>query len=145
MPLVFKSIILVIPISKILTLNIVALIVTPIILVLFALCEHFLAKSPESERPSEPSEPSPSSLPRLYFQRLSLVQVLRILQNHRNSPRLPRVIHWLEVIWRHIKFWVALGITIALQFLLMWGYVLFNPFVRFHNSSILIFWIDVRK
>ena len=132
-PVVFKSIILVIPISKFLTLNIVALIVTPILLVLFALCEHFLAKSPTSERSPEPSEPEPSSLPRRYFHRLSLRAGALDPPEPQGAPQLPRVIYWLEVIWRHIKFWVALGITIALQFLLMWGYVLFNPFVRFSS------------
>jgi len=135
--LVFKSMILVIPISKMLTLNIVALILPPILLVLFALCEHFLTKSPESETPSEPSEPRSNLLPRRYFQRLSLGSGALDPPEPQDAPRFPRAIYLLEVIWRHIKFWVALGITIALQFLLIWGYVLFNPFVRFHHLFVL--------
>lgn len=124
----FKSVILVFPVSKFLTLNIVALIVTPITLVLLALCEYFLARSRENEHPSETSEPRESSLPRRYFQRLSLRGGASVPQESSQSFGASR---WFEAIWRHMKFWVALGIAITLQLLLMWGYVLFNPFVRF--------------
>ena len=38
--------------------------------------------------------------------------------------------YWIGVIWRNIKFWVALGVAVVLQILLMWSYVVLNPFVR---------------
>lgn len=126
--LVFKSIILVFPISRFLTLNIIALVVIPIVLALFALCEYFLAKHDERPRASGSRENVPFS--RRYFQRLSGAAHLDGQQTPEN-PQASPYIRWLEIIWRHVKFWVALGITIALQYLLIWSYVLFNPFVSF--------------
>jgi hypothetical protein len=126
---VFKSIILVFPISKFLTLNIVALVVTPIVLVLFALCEYFLVNSSESQRESGPTEPSHVPFSRRHLQRFSDAGASNRSEPEEN-PRSSPAIYWLEMVWRHLKFWVALGVTITLQYLLIWGYVLFNPFVR---------------
>jgi len=92
---VFKSFAVVFPLAKLLTFNIVTLIVGPIVLILFLVCERvFLAPRNES------TETRPA-------------------------------LHWLQAIWRHAKFWVALAVAIGWQVLLTWLYIALNPFVRF--------------
>ena len=93
------------PLAKLLTFNIVTLVVGPIALLLLFLCERiFLAPRAESAEFEADSLPAPS-------------------ESHSIS--------WLHTIWRHAKFWIVLVIVIGMQLLLTWAYISLNPFVCF--------------
>ena len=85
--------------------NVVSLIVGPITLIFFVVCEYVL----RSERGRQPNG-HPISRP----------SVLEWLKQR----------SWLRALWRRSKFWIALVITIASQALLVWAYLAFNSFVR---------------
>ena len=103
--IVFKSSAIVFPLAKLLTFNIVTLVVGPIVLLLLFLCERiFLAPRAESAEFEADSLPVPS-------------------ESHGIS--------WPHTIWRHAKFWIVLVIAIGVQVLLTWAYISLNPFVRY--------------
>lgn len=146
----FKSILFVFPISGLLTFNILVLIIGPILLMLFITCEHLFDGSrdvvheshhtrthlPQYQSPTHEFEQDSPRQPYFGHQRsfgaLEAEPSDASYQNQYSSTvRDPSTkSHWLSVIWRNVKFWVALGVAVALQVILMWSLVVFNPFVR---------------
>ena len=103
---VFKSFAIVFPLAKLLTFNIVTLVVGPIALLLLFLCERIiLAPRAESAEFETDSSPVPSD---------------------------SHGISWLHTIWRHAKFWIVLAVVIGMQLLLTWAYIRLNPFVCYY-------------
>ena len=148
---VFKSVILVFPISGMLTFNVVTLIIGPIALIFLALCDFLLGSAhkrkgpgaiqaervhvppPLRNRSSQP-EPRQGASHRHVHPIPPLPDALQgeeLLEGHHFSGP---VASCLGVFWRNIKFWVALVVVLVLDALLAWGYVLFNPFVRYFLS-----------
>ena len=107
MLLVLKAELVVFHLNDLLIYNVVSLIVGPISLIFFVVCEYVL----RSERGRQPNG-HPISRP----------SVLEWLKQR----------SWLGALWRRSKFWIALVITIASQALLVWAYLAFNSFVRHH-------------
>jgi len=90
-----------------LTFNIVALIVGPIMLILLLVYERVLsARRSNSVEDNEDQD-----------------------TEHRQTATYHASVSWLHTIWRHAKFWISLAATIGLQILLVWVYVVINPFV----------------
>jgi hypothetical protein len=144
---VFKSIIFVFPISGLLTFNILALIIGPILLMLFITYERLFNGSravvhgihhsrTSSLQDQSPVHETAQDRPRQrYFGHPRDFGPLdaETSDASRHSSIVPEPstrIYWFDVIWRNIKFWVALGVGVASQILLMWSYVVLNPFVR---------------
>jgi hypothetical protein len=142
---VFKSILFVFPISGLLTFNVLALIIGPILLMLFITFERLFNgsravvhgirtssslqdQSPVHEtaqdRPSQQHFGHPRDIGPLDAETSDASRHSSIV------PELSTRNYWFGVIWRNIKFWVALGVGVASQILLMWSYVVLNPFVR---------------
>jgi len=143
---VFKSVLIVFPMSKLLTFNIFTLVIGPVLLILLVLSEIILVKRREKAITQEEHvHPTRVHTPPLLQHRST--QSARAQEHPHLGDLRPSHVdenddgivdhdkpsaagHWIHIFWRHVKFWAALVVVIGLQLLLMAGYVLFNPFVR---------------
>ena len=122
---VFKSIVIVFPIINLLAFNIVVLIFGPIILLSLGIWKHLI-----SDRHHENGSLQRSRAP--HFRHFSL-NTQSFSSNHRDRIGVPPIpqsrTNRLIAIWVHSKFWIALVVTLGLQALLIFLYIVVNPFV----------------
>ncbi|KAF9535034.1 hypothetical protein CPB83DRAFT_888966 [Crepidotus variabilis] len=168
----FKAILLVFPISRLLIFNILALIIGPVILIVALACEKLYVGTRERQHAIAQDDPHPTvgpparhpTPPLLQHESHSTVQETPHL---RYVHRLPvpgdldsdehvseladderiggthqkegRAAHWAHTLWMHLKFWVALFVVSGLLLLLMWGYVVINPFAMYSSPYTVLF------
>ncbi|KDR69787.1 hypothetical protein GALMADRAFT_160277 [Galerina marginata CBS 339.88] len=141
----FKVVVVVFPLASLLTFNIVTLIVGPIVLALLLVCERVIFRHRNEEVEDEQVEPHSSTRPsssRNHSSRLhNGPHDGDEHPNHQHHPSGSHSsgIHWVQSVWRHLKFWVALAVTGGLQILLMWAYVAVNPFAIYSSPYIVLF------
>jgi hypothetical protein len=122
---VFKSIVFVFPIIHLLTFNIVVLILGPIVLV-----SLFIWKRIISARLHEHEGLQRSRAPHFRSFSLNPPSPSFRRRNHNGAPPIPQGrIDRLMAIWVHGKFWAALVVTLGLEALLIFLYIVINPFV----------------
>lgn len=121
----FKSIVFVFPIIHLLTFNIVVLILGPIVLV-----SLFIWKRIISARQHESEGLPRSRAPHFRYFSLNPPSPSFRRRNHNGAPPIPQGrIDRLIAIWVHGKFWAALVVTLGLEALLIFLFIVINPFV----------------
>ncbi|KAF8161606.1 hypothetical protein B0H34DRAFT_796365 [Crassisporium funariophilum] len=139
----FKAIIFVFPIINLLTFNVVALIVGPIVLIMLVLCERVITSRRKAQRLDVQDPPAPIASPRPQ-PRYSIRRARTPGTFHEEPHAQPQPVEssskkWYHSAWRHAKFWIALLVTVALQALLIWRYAVLNPFAIYSSPYIVLF------
>lgn len=159
--LVFKATIVVFQLASLLTFNVVILISGPIVLVLLLIFKkHFLDQDKTSDRVIQAEVPhsrragsirngsSGNNPPALRYitrsrtRRNAEAPAVAVEPEESSGREVSEEVDvasarqsyegsWVQTIWRHAKFWVALIVAVGMQVLLMWLYVAINPFVSF--------------
>ncbi|KAJ3885023.1 putative zinc metalloprotease [Lentinula edodes] len=111
----FNSVLILLRLADLLTMNITALIVGPIVLILLAVSESALARSRAAKRQRATFSPSTGWAK----------------AKHRFNT-------FSRVLWKHGRYWVALIIAIGAQIALVVGFVNLNPFVSFEKESLVL-------
>ncbi|KAF9552593.1 hypothetical protein CPC08DRAFT_822791 [Agrocybe pediades] len=125
----FKSVLVVFPLSNLLTFNVVVLVAGPILLILLLVFEKVVSrKRKEHETHEEEEETSPPG----YFHRGASSR------HHEATEAVQEHVSWTHTVWRHAKFWVSLVGAVGLQVLFMWIYILVNPFAIYSSPYIVL-------
>ncbi|KAJ3507166.1 hypothetical protein NLJ89_g6460 [Agrocybe chaxingu] len=105
----FKSVLLVFPLRKLLTFNIVALVVGPLLLIALAVYEQIVLRQ---------------TLPRD--------------EGSSRAPVGRPLVGLIHTIWTHAKFWVAFAVAFGLLLLEILLYVVINPFVVYSYPHLIL-------
>ncbi|KAE9393394.1 hypothetical protein BT96DRAFT_999504 [Gymnopus androsaceus JB14] len=142
----FNVILILFPLTYLLTFNITSLVVGPIALILVAISESALARSRAAKRQQATFSPSIVRVPELEIES-SASQILSpsttvvnessaqhedIQVGESENRKNTRVSH---TIWKHGRFWIALVLTIGAQVGLVAGFVNLNAFVAYGNLT----------
>ncbi|KAJ3806886.1 hypothetical protein F5876DRAFT_49184 [Lentinula aff. lateritia] len=114
----FNSVFILLRLADLLTINITALIVGPIVLILLAVSESALARSRAAKRQRATFSPSPHESESVWA---------KAERRFNTSSR---------VLWKHGRYWVALIIAIGAQIASVVGFVHLNPFIVHGYPSI---------
>ncbi|KAJ3902084.1 hypothetical protein F5879DRAFT_965737 [Lentinula edodes] len=149
----FNSVLILLRLADLLTINITALIVGPIVLILLAVSESALARSRAAKRqratfsPSvvHPAELETESAASQMFSPGGTVVEDTPSENEEDEPHESET-GWTKakrrfntssrVLWKHGRYWVALIIAIGAQIALVVGFVNLNPFIVHGYPSI---------
>lgn len=105
----FGAVLILFPLSALLTFNIVFVVIGPVILILLLACEMAIEQARRQRQNGSPHGSGENLLRKLWTW---LVEF-----------------RWVSGLWRWAKFWVAVVVAIGLQALLIFGYLKLNPFV----------------
>ncbi|KAJ4471542.1 hypothetical protein J3R30DRAFT_3526281 [Lentinula aciculospora] len=151
----FNAALVLFRLTNLLTFNITALIVGPIVLILLAISESALARSRAAKRQRATFSPSvvhpteletESAASQVLSPGGTIVEDLppesedANIQPHQNDSKWVKAKHRVggssRVLWKHGRFWIALIVTIGAQIGLVAGFINLNPFVVYRVPSI---------
>ncbi|CAA7263132.1 unnamed protein product [Cyclocybe aegerita] len=106
---VFKSVLFVFPLTKLLTFNIVALVIGPLLLIALVV-----------------------------YERIVLRQILPPDEEGSRAPARRPLASLIHIIWTHAKFWVAFAVAFGMLVLEILLYVVINPFVIYSYPYLIL-------